>query len=46
MRLPENDFQILKLTDRFYKAYPNVSYKEILKKGERPYKCCNIFIKS
>ena len=32
MNLPENDYQILKLTDAFYKAYPNPPYTEILKK--------------
>ena len=34
MSLPENDYQILKLTDVFYNAYPNPPYKEILKKKE------------
>lgn len=39
MSLPENDYQILKLTDAFYKAYPNPPYKEILKKKQRAYDC-------
>ena len=39
MSLPENDYQILKLTDDFYKAYPNPPYKEILKKKQRAYNC-------
>ena len=33
MNLPENDYQILKLTDDFYNNYPDPPYKEILKKG-------------
>ncbi len=39
MKLPENDYQILKLTDFFYDAYPNPPYKEILKKRQRAYNC-------
>ena len=39
MSLPENDYQILKLTDDFYNAYPNPPYKEILKKKQRAYNC-------
>lgn len=39
MGLPENDYQILKLTDEFYHAYPNPPYKEILKKKQRAYNC-------
>ena len=39
MKLPESDYQILKLTDFFYDAYPNPSYKEILKKRQRAYNC-------
>lgn len=39
MGLPENDFQILKLTDEFYSAYPNPPYTEILKKRKRAYNC-------
>lgn len=39
MNLPENDFQILKLTDEFYNAYPNPPYTEILKKRQRAYNC-------
>ncbi|MGN0246432.1 MAG: type III toxin-antitoxin system TenpIN family toxin [Lachnospiraceae bacterium] len=39
MMLPENDYQILKLTDDFYNAYPNPPYKEILKKKQRAYNC-------
>ena len=29
MSLPENDYQILKLTDDFYNTYPNPPYTEI-----------------
>ena len=32
MSIPDNDYQILKLTDVFYRSYPNPPYKEILKK--------------
>ena len=39
MRLPENDFQILRLTDAFYREYPNPPYVEILKKMNRAYNC-------
>ena len=39
MGLPENDYQILRLTDDFYNAYPNPPYKEILKKKQRAYNC-------
>ena len=39
MSLPENDYQILKLTDVFYNAYPNPPFKEILKKKQRAYNC-------
>lgn len=39
MILSENDYQILKLTDAFYKAYPNPPYREILKKKQRVYNC-------
>ncbi len=39
MILPENDFQILKLTDEFYKEYPNPPYVEILEKRRRAYSC-------
>ncbi len=39
MYLPENDSQILKLTDIFYEAYPNPPYVEILKKQQRAYNC-------
>ena len=39
MILSENDYQILKLTDAFYKAYPNPPYIEILKKKQRAYNC-------
>ena len=39
MFLPDNDNQILKLTDDFYKAYPNPPYKEILEKRNRSYNC-------
>ena len=37
MNLPENDYQILKLTDAFYKTYPNPPHIEILKKNQRAY---------
>lgn len=39
MSLPENDYQILRLTDEFYNTYPNPPYKEILKKKQRAYNC-------
>ena len=39
MNIPEKDFQILKLTDDFYHAYPNPPYTEILKKKQRAYNC-------
>lgn len=39
MFLPENDYQILRLTDCFYAAYPNPPYIEILKKKKRAYTC-------
>lgn len=39
MNLPESDFQILRLTDDFYKAYPNPPYREILQKRQRAYNC-------
>lgn len=39
MRLPENDYQILRLTDTFYRTYPNPPYTEILKKNKRAYNC-------
>ena len=39
MKLPENDWQILKLTDLFYEHYPNPPYIEMLKKRKRAYKC-------
>ena len=39
MGLPENDCQILRLTDAFYQAYPNPPYTEILKKRKRAYNC-------
>ena len=39
MNLPENDYQILKLTNAFYSAYPNPPYTEILKKNQRVYNC-------
>ena len=39
MTLPENDYQILKLTDLFYRAYPNSLYKEIMIKRQRAYNC-------
>ena len=39
MVLPENDYQILKLTDAFYNAYPKQLYPEILEKRKRAYNC-------
>ena len=39
MSLPESDYQILKLTDVFYREYPNPPYNEILKKNNRVYNC-------
>lgn len=39
MKLPENDYQILKLTDLFYQHYPNPPYKEMLQKQKRAYNC-------
>lgn len=39
MLLPENDSQILRLTNAFYERYPNPPYIEILKKRKRGYKC-------
>lgn len=39
MNLPENDYQILKLTPRFYEEHPDPPYHEILKKNQRAYNC-------
>lgn len=39
MRLPENDYQILRLSNVFYKHYKSPPYQEILKKDNRPYNC-------
>lgn len=39
MLLPENDYQILKLTNDFYNTYPNPPYVEILRKHQRAYNC-------
>ena len=39
MKLPENDYQILRLTDLFYQQYPNPPHKEMLKKKKRAYNC-------
>lgn len=39
MSLPENDYQILKLTDDFYNTYSNPPYAEIMKKRQRAYTC-------
>ncbi|MBE5887647.1 MAG: hypothetical protein E7283_02285 [Lachnospiraceae bacterium] len=39
MQLPENDYQILKLTPMFYSNYLNQSHTEILKKNNRAYNC-------
>ena len=37
--LPENDYQILRLTDCFYKDYPIKEYKELMMKRKRAYNC-------
>ena len=39
MRLPENDYQILRLSSAFYTHYKSLPYQEILKKNNRPYNC-------
>ena len=39
MKLPENDYQILKLTPMFYEKYLTPSHKEILQKNNRAYNC-------
>lgn len=39
MSLPENDYQIIKLSEKFYKHYKNPPYCEILKKTSRAYNC-------
>lgn len=39
MNLPESDFQILKLSDLFYKTYTRSEYKEIMLKQRRAYNC-------
>lgn len=39
MHLPENDYQILKLTPLFYETYLNKSPTEILQKETRAYTC-------
>lgn len=39
MNLPENDYQILKLTPQFYRDHPDPPYHEILKKKQRAYNC-------
>ena len=39
MNLPQNDYQILRLTEHFYNAYPNPPYREVLKKNQRAYNC-------
>ena len=39
MKLPENDYQILQLSDEFYDKYNSPPYQEILKKNNRPYNC-------
>ena len=39
MKLPENDYQILKLTSLFYEEYPNPPHTEILEKNNRAYNC-------
>ena len=39
MFLPENDYQILRLTDLFYQDYPHSRYGEIMIKKNRAYNC-------
>ncbi len=39
MILPESDYQILRLTARFYENYPNPPYKELMLKPGRRYTC-------
>ena len=39
MKLPENDYQILKLTPLFYEKYLKPSHTEILQKNSRAYNC-------
>ncbi len=39
MNIIESDFQILRLSDEFYEAYPSPPYDEILKKSCRAYNC-------
>lgn len=36
MGVPENDYQILHLTEKFYEDYPNDKYNELLKKQGNP----------
>ena len=35
----EFDYQVLNLTEKFYRDYPETEYREILRKGKRPYNC-------
>lgn len=37
--MEECDYQIARLTDAFYEAYPDPPYKEILRKRKRGYQC-------
>lgn len=37
--MSEYTYQVLRLTDEFYRTYPDPPYHEILKKRERPYNC-------
>lgn len=39
MTLSESDYQILRLTARFYEDYPNPPYKELMLKPSRRYTC-------
>ncbi len=39
MKSPENDYQILQLSNDFYQAYKSPPYQEILTKNNRPYNC-------
>ena len=39
MGIPENDYQILKLTNLFYQKYPNPPFVEIMNKNNRAYSC-------
>ena len=44
MKLPENDYQILQLSDEFYDKYKSPPYQEILKKNIRETDTKNIYL--